>query len=399
MFHVMPGMFGGIGGNRNGPFPGPSFFLPLSDAGAGAVNTVPIMAAGGLTATFTRATVAWTKLSSGLWASVASGTARSCYLGQNTAVGDYGGYLAEAAGVQLVTPTATIRDMTQAQWVSGGGGITAAKTATGIDGLANVASTLTAAGVNGTILQTLTAAASSRTYSAFVRRKTGTGTVTLKSGGSTLDITALINSTTYTRVSLTDSTLNTTFGFQINTTADAIEVDFNQFEAGGFATSPMDAAGAARNADVLSYVFAGNADATQGSGYAELSTVWTTSPANSVMAIGFMNGNGAPLMVALSSASTTTNIHDGTNTVSKTGLTSLTTGVRKRASSWSGSAMQVTGDGAVVATGTFDGNLGSTAIAIGCDTAGARSWSGTIKNVRIWTQQLTNAQLQALTAG
>ena len=144
------------------------FDLPLSDAGAGTVNTLPVFAAGSYTATFTRATVAWTKLSTGLWASVATGVARSCYLGANTAVGAYGGYFAEAAGTQLVTPTASIRDMTDASWVAVT--CTKAKTATGIDGAANSASTLTATGATATVLQTLVAAASSRAFSAFVRR-------------------------------------------------------------------------------------------------------------------------------------------------------------------------------------------------------------------------------------
>ena len=94
--------------------PSPSFALPLNDAGAGAVNLNPIFNAGSGTATFTRATVAWTKLSTGLWAQVASGTARSAYLGADTTVGAYGGYFAEGAAIQLVTPTASIRDMTQA---------------------------------------------------------------------------------------------------------------------------------------------------------------------------------------------------------------------------------------------------------------------------------------------
>jgi hypothetical protein len=153
----------------------PSFNLPLLDLGSGAVNTSPVSSLGSGTPTFTRATVAWTKLSSGLWAQVASGTARSYYLGADTTVGAYGGYLPEGAATQLVTPTASIRDMTDASWVKVT--MTAAKTATGIDGVSNSATTLTATAGAATILQTLLAAASSRTYSMFMKRRTGTGTV------------------------------------------------------------------------------------------------------------------------------------------------------------------------------------------------------------------------------
>ena len=93
-------------------FDNADFVLPLLDLGNGAVNTV--LARGTGSATYTRATTAWTKLASGLWRSVASGTARSAYIGLNTAVSAYGGYFAEGAGTQLVTPTASIRDMTDA---------------------------------------------------------------------------------------------------------------------------------------------------------------------------------------------------------------------------------------------------------------------------------------------
>lgn len=370
----------------------PGFVLPLDDAGAGAVNTV--LARGVGAATFTRATVAWTKLSTGLWAQVASGTARSTYFGMTTAIGSYAGYLAEAAATQLVTPTASIRDMTDASWAAVN--VTAAKNATGIDGVANSASTLTCTSNGGTILQTLTAAASSRTYSAWIRRKTGTGAVSLTQGATTSDISGSINSTTYTQVSLTASVLNVAFGITFATSGDEIEIDFNQFEAGAFATSPLAAAGAARNADVLTYTFAGNADAAQGASYAELSTLFSTSNLNA--AISFQSAaNGLALCVNSTDAATVIRCRDGTNQASKTGLTSMATAVRKRASSW-GSGMVVTGDGAAVATATFDGDMGSTAIGIGCRTDGALSWYGTIKNVRIWRQQLSSSQLIALTA-
>ena len=121
-----------------------SFVLPLADLGAGAVSTTLQVGVG--SPTFTRATTAWTKLASGLWASVASGTPRACYLGANTAIGAYAGYLAEGAATQLVTPTATIRDMTQAQWVKVT--MTTAKTSAGIDGVASSCTRCTATGAS-----------------------------------------------------------------------------------------------------------------------------------------------------------------------------------------------------------------------------------------------------------
>lgn len=380
-----------------GGLPAPSFWLELRDAGAGAVNTTPSLANGSPTATFTRATTAWTKLSTGLWASVASGSARSCYLGADTTVGAYGGYFAEGAGIQLVTPTASIRDMSDASWAKVT--ITAAKTSTGIDGAGSSCSRVTATAGNGTILQTLVAAASNRTYSCFIKRITGTGEIDISEDGTTwTDITSQINSATFTRVSITVSQLNAAFGLRIVTNGDAIDVDFNQFEAGAFATSPMATAGAARNTDVLNYAYAGNADTATGAAYAELSTLWTAAnaAANDV-AISIGNAAAGWLFGNTPDASTIIATLDGTTTVKKTGLTNMNTASRKRACSWGLSGQSITGDGVAVATGLFDGAFGNNVnIGIGHGSS-ANSWYGCVKNVRIWTRQIADSQLVSLT--
>ena len=366
---------------------GADFILPLSDAGSGGVVTT--QERGGGSPTFTRATVKWTKLATGLWASVASGTAASRYLGENTEVGEYGGYFQEAAGTQLVTPTASIRDMTQAEWAATN--ITAALTGTGIGGVANSCSRLTATAADGTIFQTLTAAASSRTYSVFLKRVTGSGAISItQDGGSTYTaVTSSVNSSTFTRVSITASQLNAVFGIKMSTDTDVILADFNQFEAGAFATSPMASAGAARNADALTYVFAGNADAAAGTVYAEMSSVWTT-PGGTYTAIAM--GANAAIFVPSAGGAGLVRITDGTTTVTKSGLASSATGIRKRASSWGGLGLVITGDGAAVATGSFDGAMSNTNIAIGS------GWNGTLKNVRLWQRQLDNEQLIKITA-
>lgn len=370
------------------------FYLPLADDGLGVVALT--LGQGTGSATSTRATAAWTKLSNGLWTSVASGVARSHYFGKNTAVGEYGGYIGEG---QRTNSALHARDATNAAWTKTS--ITAAKDATGIDGVANSASTLTATGADGTCLQSVTLVSAAKTYSAFVRRKTGTGSVfiTLDNDLTRTDITALINSTTYTLVQATQTLANPVLGFKIATSGDAIEVDMNQLEDGAsFASTPIPTTTAAvtRNADVLTYTFAGNASASVGACYAELSTFWSTAGANS-MAVGFDATQRGPLRIGLGDASTLITMNDSTSVVSKSGLTAMATGVRKRASSWGGSAMSITGDGAAVGTGAFDGTMESTAIAIGCATGGGSSWFGTIKNVRIWQRQLADANAQAMT--
>ena len=365
-----------------------TFELLFADLGAGVVDTTE--AIGAATPTFTRATVAWTKLSSGLWAEVASGSPRSFYSGSTTAVGSYVGYLAEGARTQLVTPTASIRDMTDAAWVALN--ITPAKTATGIDGVANSASTLTCDIDGGTILQTLVAAGSSRTYSVWLRRVTGVGTITIQQGATTLDVTASVNSTTYTRVELNANVLNAAFGIIMGTAGDVIEADFNQFEAGAFASTPIPAAGA-RNADVLSYPSTSINDAA-GAIYAEF---MEQNAASAVVKIGVSGTANIGMM--LTTANTRIRSTDGTNAVDKTGLTDAATAPRKRAIAWGGTEEVATGDGATPASGAFDGSMNSSAIGIGCRSDGNAPGFGAIKQVAIYAARLPNATLQELTSG
>ena len=209
--------------------PNPQFWLPLMDAGAGAVNTGPARAFSGSAPTFTRATAAWTKLASGLWASVATGIARSCYLGATTAVGAYGGYFSEEARTNLCLQS---RDLSTT-WTALNA--TLLKDQIGIDGVASSASSMLATAINGSALQTITEAATASALSMFIKRITGTGTVTIQQGATTLEVSGSINSSTYTRVELDATVLNPAIGIVLGTSGDKIAVDMVQFENGGFA--------------------------------------------------------------------------------------------------------------------------------------------------------------------
>ena len=162
------------------------------------------------------------------------------------------GYLAEGARTQIL-PTADIRDMTTAAWTLGAT-MTRARTSVGADGAANSATRLTGGAVaaTNTCYTTITAAASSRTYSALVKRVTGTGPVRIVQTGTETDISSQLATTGYALVQLTASVLNVAIGFKMDTNGDAIDVDFNQFEAGAFASSRI-AAAVTRAADVLTY--------------------------------------------------------------------------------------------------------------------------------------------------
>lgn len=361
----------------------------FADLGSGVVDTT--LTSGSGSSTFTRATVAWTKLASGLWAQVASGSARSCYLGADTTVGTYGGLLIEAIGTQLVTPTASIRDMTDASWVKTT--MTTALTSTGIDGATNSCTRVTAAGANSLILQTLVAAASSRTYSCWIKRVTGTGNVELTQDGLTFtDIKAQINSSTFTRVSLTASQLNASFGVRVVTNADAIDVDFNQFEAKAFPTSPMASAGAARNSDLLIYPTAGNIINAKGTVYMEI----TTAPT----AVGqWLACGAANTSIPIGEQTATAAIFDGTAWRTGAAFTASATSVQKVASTWNSTTGITAVAGTATATAANDGDLGITGnFSVGSGTtAGTAPIYGTVKNLKIYSTPSTSAQLVALT--
>jgi hypothetical protein len=172
-----------------------------------------------------------------------------------------------------------------------------------------------------------------------------------------------------------------------------------QLEVGAYASSlyPSGAAAATRQADAFTYPFVSNADATVGTVYAEVTSLWTTAnAANPVVA--FATATNYPLY-SNSEAATTLRTNDGTNTVQKTGLSSTATAVRKRAASWTGSTLAIAGDGLAAASGTFDGNMGSTAIGVGNPTTfSGVVWNGNIRNLKLYTVAATAAQLQSLTA-
>lgn len=401
---------------------GPSFFADLRDLGDGEVDTTLVVGTG--SATFTRATEATCRLSNGLLKKVASGVPRSHYLSDGT----YAGFLAEGARTNLVLRS---EEFDNASWTKSSVTVTANDT-TAPDGTAT-ADKLDAAGGTGseTVLQAFTLTANvAHSVAIFFKKGTSTSiafglednTAGAWRGWLQVDWSGAVPTT-----STTDGTVNNIkyeewddgwYRMSFDTTTHASNTSYDviiypdrtgnnndvyawgaQLEQASFPSSyiPTTTAAVTRNADVLTYTFAGNASATAGSVYAEVTSQWTTAPSGlGAMVVSFSNGN-ARAMFRSGAVSTGISIHDGTNVASKTSLTDMSTGVRKRATAW-GSALVATGDGAAVATGAFDGDIGSTAIGVGCDSSGAQQWFGTVKNVRIWQRQLPDAVLQSLTS-
>jgi len=268
--------------------------------------------------------------------------------------------------------------------------IKAETTATGLDGIANTATTLTAAAAGAIILQPITLASAVRCASAYVKRRTGTGTISFtQDGGSTwTDITSQINGSTWSRVQITATLANPSVGFKISTSGDAIDVDCVQNEAGAAATSPIVTTTAAvtRDADSLTYQTASNIDFAVGTLYCEarFASSLTTRRAVLVGPDGYSYINSGD-------ANTLWKAYDGTNIVSKSGLSDISTAKRKRVVSW-GTGLKVTGDGISPASGSFDGAFGS-----GSSMEIGQNINGYIGPVAIYNYQMTDAELQAIT--
>lgn len=145
------------------------------------------------------------------------------------------------------------RDLTNSAW--GKTNVTPSLTATGIDGAANSATTLTAGANNGTVLQSITSASAARATTAYVKRRTGTGVVEMTQNGGSTWTPITINSTSYTRVGPTSATVvNPQIGFRLAASGDQIDIDMVQCESGAFATSaiPTGASQVTRATDIAS---------------------------------------------------------------------------------------------------------------------------------------------------
>jgi hypothetical protein len=128
------------------------------------------------------------------------------------------------------------RDLTNAAWTKTNA--TASKNQTGADGTVNGASSITATADAGTITQAITLASGVRTFSAYIKRLSGSGTLEMTlDGGSTW--TSISPTTSYQRFVTPSQTLaNPTVGFRLGTNGDSFAIDFCQNDTDKL-TSPI----------------------------------------------------------------------------------------------------------------------------------------------------------------
>lgn len=309
-----------------------------------------------------------------------------------------GNYLSEEATTNQMLWS---RDFTNATWTKLN--VTPALDQVGIDGRANSASSLTATLANGSVLQTITEAATLSALSFFIKRITGTGTITIQQGASTLDVTALINSSTYTQIELDATVLNPVIGIVIATSGDKIVVDMGQFENNPFATSPIPTTTVAvtRNADVLSYPSTGNLlTLSPYTMYCECSLMGVGDNAGLwQVALGSTSQYQPMLRLSTAAADGVATFWSNTGTnnasIAKTDAQKKVTG--KYVGRMDGTNISIFSAG-LKGTDAVKGTQAAeiTTIQIGCQLS-INQLGGTIGNVRIWQIALPDTTLQVIT--
>jgi len=156
---------------------------------------------------------------------------------------------------------------------------------------------------------------------------------------------------------------------------------------------PTEGSSVIRNADVLTYDDALNILDAQGTAFAEVSTIWSTSGGSQSFAFG-----RTTRVLARGSASTPTanEAADGTNTsVSPSGDNAFNA-IVKSAATWGGALTAYWTSAPDATPGNYDGTLGSGDFGVGCDGSGSNQWFGTIRNVQIYGKELNAGAVAAL---
>lgn len=343
------------------------------------IGGVPGAGTAGLT--LTRTTVGYAQSLNGIWTQFASGQFR---------VTDKGLLIEE----QRTNNALWARDFTNAAWVKTT--MTAALTATGIDGTANSASTLTATAGNATALQTVVLGSAAYDASFWLRRVSGSGTIQIVLDGVTFTTAAV--TTTWTQFQVTATVLNPVIGIRIVTNGDVIEADFGQLESGAFATSPIltTTVAATRNGDGVQF----NNTALFLTPAATLVALITAKPdqVSGVPRIVGTNNAITPLFVdapAVAAAAA----FNGSVQLNSGGTTNWLTAPRKAGSAWDGAGRSIVVAGGAVGT---DANLiygGSTpsAFYLGSSAGSNNVLDAYVSRLTLWSFRKSNTELQALT--
>lgn len=233
----------------------------------------------------------------------------------------------------LSEPVATFltkhcQDLTQVEWVATN--ITPSKDQVGLFGTENSASSITATSANGTILQAITSASTSRSFSAYLKRLVGTGAVemTMDGGATWVDVT--VPSGNFKRVDIPTQTLaDPSFGFRLAVSGDQIAVDLAYGENGAVASvSPhitTTAAPLTRGPETHTFSLANTPwSDTAGTVYIEIESGVASSVSTTIGEIN--DGTGSEVHRFLVAATSAYQILDGGALVSNVSITNIAYG-------------------------------------------------------------------------
>ncbi len=299
------------------------------------------------------------------------------------------GLLMEGAHTSLALQA---RDLGTASWTKSS--MTCTLDAVGRDGTASSASTCTASGANGTVLQGLTVAAATRTTSFSIKRVTGSGNVDItRDNGSTWTtltsaqcydpgtrVATAINSASFVRCWLASSVLNPTIGLRLVTNGDSVVVDVagdtdSAFPVSEIITTTTSVAQAADDASAANPTGFSNTEGCEGG------TVRIPGVAVVIVATNGVVGR------QLTFADTTTAVvGDGANNASK-GTTNVLNRSADAVGRWSAAGIQACADGACGTVNTsYSGTMLGSAVNFGSRPTGTVSINGYIYNIRLGSQ-------------
>jgi hypothetical protein len=309
------------------------------------------------------------------------------------------GLLIEVARTNILLHSS---DLTQAVWTPTNA--TVAMTATGPNGVANSATTVTATAGNATVLQAVIAASTGRISSVYIKRRTGTGTVEITQNGGTT-WTAVTVTTGWTRVSLPAATvLNPIVGLRIVSSGDAVDVAFFQCETSISAASsitsviPTSASQVTRAADVALVTgtnFSSWYNATEGSMLAVFSA-FTTAGFGTAYTVS--NGTSTQQWTPSAALSNITHIVSAVTTQATISVgTYAPNTIFKSAFGVKLNSVQAAVNG-VLGTEDTAANMPTVdRLNIGSNATSGVQLTGHIRSLTYYPTRLTNAELQALT--
>lgn len=406
----------------------PTFGVDFNDLGAGIVNTTASV--GGVAATFTRATSAWTVLSDGTIGLVASGSARSYY----SPSGAFQGYLAEGARTNLCQRG---EDFSTVWTDVGTPTLSAGTTTNGALSLSTVGDD-SAAALEGKI-QTITFTGDAvKAISLYVKKGTSTSSVIrVRDTSAPADrllaaitwsgTTPVVTMTTGTdltgtpeqhgssgiyRLSFATSSVTAanTNSLQIYPATDAalsvgnvgtIECGGVQAEDATFQSSLIRTPGSAtvtRNADVLTYPFTTNTGTmfVQAGTYSGIASA--ANRAFFSLNDGTANEQVRQGVIATATAYEAITVVDGGVTQAQLQAGTLDAGLHKIAARFNTNDFIGAVDGTLTSADTSGSLPSPTTFAIGLTVSGTAPNFGFHRRVAFYTTLFTNAQLQAITS-